>query len=247
MIVRRIDFNDFTVSRPTADRARRFLAIAREGAAPVSGAVFLSLVGREQEIFDNEQLAAPTTANEPEFSFSCVSELKKRRKLFEFTLNSCQQKKKLLENHELSRSLKSCKATLFPRFVYLQLLGRLFSYELDFDRRLYVVFERRLAEGLHWKKAFLSRVFDPLVFRLVIVRYCKMLGLETMKGVRRDLARIMSWRQALESWTRNISLWMNQPLDPTQLQSWHHPTTDPRLVTALTIAVRYVQLVADGL
>lgn len=73
------DFNNFAVPRPAANRAWRFFAIAREGAAPVSGAGFLSLVGREQEIFDYEQLAAPATANEPEFSFGCVSGLKKTK------------------------------------------------------------------------------------------------------------------------------------------------------------------------
>lgn len=72
VVVRGTDFNDFAVPRPAANRARRFLAIAREGAAPVSGAGLLSLVGREQEIFDYEQLAAPATANEPEFSFGCM-------------------------------------------------------------------------------------------------------------------------------------------------------------------------------
>lgn len=71
MIMTSTDFNDFAVPRSTANRARDFLAIARERAAPVSGASLLALVRREQVIFDYEQLAAPPTANEPEFALGC--------------------------------------------------------------------------------------------------------------------------------------------------------------------------------
>lgn len=72
VIVITTDFNELAVPRPTANRARCFLAVARESAAPVRGAGLLPLVGREQVIFDYEQLAAPATANEAEFSFGCM-------------------------------------------------------------------------------------------------------------------------------------------------------------------------------
>lgn len=73
MIVFSTDFNNFAVPRATADRARCFLATAWESASPVCGAGILSLVRREQVIFDYEQLAAPATANKAEFpiGFRC--------------------------------------------------------------------------------------------------------------------------------------------------------------------------------
>lgn len=90
-------------------------------------------------------------------------------------------RKTLMKPKKTVENVKCLRATLFASSC-VHLLGRIVADQFNLNRRrFHVVLEGRFAEGLHRKKAFMPRVFDTLIFRLVIVRNCKWVGIRNCR------------------------------------------------------------------